>query len=74
MHVKDLCTKPCAVGTIGLILAGFGALFAIFWRDIFDLQVANVSKRTSRTLSNNTIVAVVVSVLSPSNPSTYRNK
>lgn len=44
MHVKEWCTKPCLLGTFGLILAGFGTLFIFFWGDIFEQQLANVSK------------------------------
>lgn len=43
MHVKEWCTKPCVLGSLGLILAGFGTLFIFFWEDIFQQQLSNVS-------------------------------
>lgn len=43
MHVKEWFTKSCILGTLGLILAGFGTLFICFWRDIFQQQLENVS-------------------------------
>lgn len=43
MHVKEWCTKPCVLGSLGLILAGFGTLFIFFWEDIFQTQLSNVS-------------------------------
>lgn len=43
MHFKDLFSKQCVLGTIGLCLAGFGAMFAVFWADFFDSMLAKVS-------------------------------
>lgn len=51
MHVKEWCTKPCVLGSLGLILAGFGTLFIFFWEDIFQTQLSNVSMHPPLTRS-----------------------
>lgn len=43
MHLKDLFTKQCVLGTIGICLAAFGAMFAVFWIEFFDSKLAEVS-------------------------------
>uniref|UniRef100_A0A7G3AVF2 Putative plasma membrane glycoprotein cd36 n=1 Tax=Lutzomyia longipalpis TaxID=7200 RepID=A0A7G3AVF2_LUTLO len=44
MQMTDFFSKQCCLGTIGLILAGFGTLFAIFWVDILETQIINELK------------------------------
>lgn len=43
MHLKDFFSKQCVLGTIGLCLAGFGAMFSVFWIDFFESMLAKVS-------------------------------
>lgn len=43
MHLKDLFTKQCILGTIGICLAAFGAMFAVFWIEFFESKLAEVS-------------------------------
>lgn len=35
MHLKDLCSKQCCLGTAGILLAATGLIFATFWLDLF---------------------------------------
>lgn len=41
--LRELFSKQCILGTIGVCLAAFGAFFAVFWMDFFDSQLAQVS-------------------------------
>lgn len=43
MHVKDFFTKACILSTVGALLTGFGAIFAIFWLEFFESMLAKVS-------------------------------
>lgn len=50
MHLKDLFTKQCVLGTIGICLAAFGAMFAVFWIEFFESKLAEVSTRQKTTI------------------------
>uniref|UniRef100_A0A1B0GM35 Uncharacterized protein n=1 Tax=Phlebotomus papatasi TaxID=29031 RepID=A0A1B0GM35_PHLPP len=44
MRMTDFFSKQCCLGSIGLILAGFGTLFAVFWLDFLETQIINELK------------------------------
>lgn len=48
MRMTDFFSKQCCLGSIGLILAGFGTLFAVFWLDFLETQIINVSLMASQ--------------------------
>ncbi|GAB0093508.1 uncharacterized protein DMENIID0001_086580 [Sergentomyia squamirostris] len=54
MRMTDFFSKQCCLGSIGLILAGFGTLFAIFWLDLLDNQITNELKLAPDTRTYDT--------------------